>query len=368
MESDGDRVRKPSRSKPDPKPRIVRSTSPFKTAPRNTILIGEATEQLRRLPSGSVDACITSPPYFAVRDYSTPGQIGLEANVDEWVQALRPMFAELARVLKPKGSVWVNIDDTFASALRRGGPTRSMLLAPERLLIALAADGWLTRAKVVWAKPNPLPHALTDRTNHTYEMCFMITRSRSYYFDLDSIRMPYRVDANGSPVAVGWSTEVSGSPHYLFGKDPGDVWTIPTKGFRGAHFATFPEALIERPLLASCPERVCEECGAPWRREVRVHIVGEKGSAKRTDPYVARFAGHWRTYRRLGPLKASCGCKARWKAGLVLDPFMGANTTGLVSERLGRDWLGIELSPAYAKIATERLAAARSRTSEKAAA
>jgi DNA modification methylase len=114
------------------------------------------------------------------------------------------------------------------------------------------------------------------------------------------------------------------------GKNPGDVWRIPTAGFRGAHFAVFPERLIERPLLAGCPERTCANCGAPWLRP-----PGNKTAA----------------------LAASCACQASWLPGLVLDPFIGAGTVGVVARRLGRDWLGIELNPDYAALATERIKA-----------
>jgi len=318
-------------------------------------MIGDAEEQLRRLPDASVDCCITSVPYYNVRDYGVRRQIGLESDVDAWVEALRPVFRELARVIKADGSAWINVDDTFSSSHKFGAPPKGMFLAPERLILALAQDGWIVRSKVIWFKPNPLPRALSDRPNHCYEPFFLITRSRDYHFDLDSIRIPYRANRDGDLLPVQWTADssVDGSSGAFLGKDPGDVWTIPAKGFSGGHFATFPETLIERPILASCPERVCVKCGKPWRRESKPHIVGERISGP--SGRVARFAGSWRTYRRRGPLRPSCACKAAWKPGIVLDPFLGAGTVGIVARRLGRDWLGIELNPRYAKMARERL-------------
>ena len=328
--------------------------------PRNAILVGDATEELRRLPRASVDCCITSIPYFNVRDYGVRRQIGLEKNVDAWVEAMRPVFHELARVLKPTGSVWCNVDDSWSTNLGLGVPPKGMLLAPERLITALAADGWIVRSKVVWAKPNPLPRPMTDRPNHAYEPFFLITRSGSYHFDLDSIRIPYDKVAGGLPTPVPWTVghSLEGSPGSLLGRDPGDVWTIPARGFRGGHFATYPEALVEKPILASCPERICTGCGAPWGRESKQHVVGNRVSGP-TSGRVARFPGRWRVFRTRGPLVPTCRCKRAWRPGIVLDPFFGAGTTAVVAERLRRDWIGIELNPGYARMAAARLEDAR---------
>lgn len=332
----------------------------FVNVPRNALLIGDATEQLRRLPDSSIDCAITSVPYFNVRDYGVGRQIGLESDVDVWVEALRPVFAGLARVLKDSGSAWLNVDDTYSSSRHLGAPAKGMFLAPERLILALAADGWIVRSKVIWSKPNPLPRSLSDRPNHVYEMFFLITRSANYHFDLDGIRVPYRGDSAVAAQPVEWSVadSLAGSPGLLLGKDPGDVWQIPAKGFSGGHFATYPEDLIEKPLLASCPERCCSRCGRPWRRASRQTIVGQRATG-RNSGFVARFPGRWRTFRSRGALHPSCDCRAAWKPGVVLDPFFGAGTTALVAERLRRDWVGIELNPEYAQIATERIEAAR---------
>ena len=136
--------------------------------PRNTILTGDATTRLSELPAASVDCVVTSPPYFQLRDYRSEGQIGLEAHVDGWVEALRLVIWEIARVLKPAGAFWLNLGDSFSRHPRYGAPAKSLLLAPERLIVALSGDGWLVRNKVIWAKPNPMPSSVRDRLSLTW--------------------------------------------------------------------------------------------------------------------------------------------------------------------------------------------------------
>jgi DNA modification methylase len=308
--------------------------------PRNTILVGDAALRLRELPDASIDCAITSPPYFQLRNYQATDQIGLESHVDEWVAALRRVFGEVARVLKPTGVQWLNLGDSFSRHHRYGAPSKSLLLAPERLLLALAADGWIVRNKVIWAKTNPLPSAVTDRLALTYEVVYFLTRSPRYFFDLNAIREPFRTsDAqrarpplNLSPSWTGTldatlalrRKPVAGRPGHPLGKNPGDVWQIATRGYKGAHFATFPEALVRRPLLATCPQAVCDACGQPWQR-------------------------------RDGHLEA-CACGAPTQPGVVLDPFFGSGTVGVAAKKHGRDWIGIELNPAYVRLAEARLA------------
>src|SRR5262245_45737225 len=160
--------------------------------PRNTILGGDATERLRQLPMASVDCVITSPPYYQLRDYGMSGQIGLEPTICEWVTNVRTVLAQVARVLKPTGALWLNLGDSFSRHPRYGGPPRGMLLAPERLALALTQDGWLIRNKVVWAKTNPMPSSASDRLTLTYEIVYFLVRSPQYFFDLDAIREPHR--------------------------------------------------------------------------------------------------------------------------------------------------------------------------------
>jgi DNA modification methylase len=333
--------------------------------PRNKLLVGDAIDQLKKLPTSSVDCCITSPPYYMLRDYGVAGQLGLEANVDQWVDNLEQVIRQVGRVLKDGGSLWLNLGDSFSRHSRYGAPPKGLLCAPERLLLALASHGWVVRNKVIWAKPNPMPASVVDRLNLTYEVVYFLVRSNRYYFDLDAIREPHRSRANKrgqTPLGKRptWAGPLAGSqdglrrsrpngvPGHQLGKNPGDVWTIATHGFKGAHFATFPEQLIERPLLASCPEAICRRCGQIWRRKISVRRLGVVGPTP----------NRWRTIREVGPL-IPCGCGVGSTPGVVLDPFFGSGTVGLVAERLGRDWIGIELNPSYSELAMQRIEAAR---------
>ena len=324
----------------------------MKVLPRNMILAGDARARLSELLPESVDTAITSPAYFRLREYG-PGQLGRERSVDQWVENLRAVCRELARVLKPHGSLWLNVGDGYSRHRAWGAPPKSLLAAPERLLLALLADGWLCRNKVVWAKPNPLPHSAADRLSPTYELVYFLVRRPAYYFDLDAIRLPHRSIGRAGrrrPKEAGrtyvggnsglGALKAAGLVGHPAGKNPGDVWSLPTPCYRGAHFATFPEALVERPLLATCPERICVQCDRPWRRPVRMLTVhSDEGT---------------RLVRKVGDL-ARCDCRAPSRPGVVLDPFFGTGTVGAVAARHGRDWLGIELNPAYRRLAERRL-------------
>ena len=160
--------------------------------PLGTVLVGDAGQRLRQLPPASVDCIVTSPPYFALRNYGRRDQLGLEPNVDVWVGRLLLVIDELARVLKSDGVLWLNLGDSYSRHHQYGVPPKGLLLAPERLLLALSARGWLVRNKVVWAKQNPMPASVTDRLSCTWEPIYLLTRSSTYYFDLDVIRAPHR--------------------------------------------------------------------------------------------------------------------------------------------------------------------------------
>jgi site-specific DNA-methyltransferase (adenine-specific) len=332
---------------------------------RNHIVVGDAATQLRDLSAATVDTVITSPPYFQLRNYAVAGQLGMEPTIDAWVAGLCAVFQELARVLKPTGSVWLNVGDSYSRSLRQGAAPKNLLLGPERLLLALQRDGWIVRNRVAWAKPNAMPSSVPDRLTTTWEYVYLLVRSPRYYFDLDAIRQPHRSRRSSSaPQPINgtrpsWAGPLAGSnsglarlhalglPGHPLGKNPGDVWTVATAYSRRGHHATFPEALIETPLRATCPERVCARCGRPWRRQ-----------------HVARAIGHLAV---LGELRPGCQCLSAWQAGLVLDPFMGSGTTAVMAERLGRDWLGYELNARFARIAEERIATARGRPEARAA-
>ncbi len=333
----------------------------------NTVIVGDVRKRLAEIPEASVDSVVTSPPYFQLRDYGTKNQMGLEPEVSAWVNELRLVMGGLSRVLKPTGSVWLNLGDSFSRHPHFGAPPKSLLLGPERLALALIEDGWTIRNKVIWAKTRSMPSSVRDRLSCTWEVIYFLTRSRHYYFDLDAIRIPHITSLKHPAKALkpypplsasppNWAGPLAGnnvglaklkaqglSGHPL-GKNPGDVWTMASANFRGEHFATFPPRLVEQPLLATCPEKVCNDCGSPWLRSQ------------------AKTVGHITVP---GDLRPSCKCRKGWRPGVVLDPFFGAGTVGLVAETHRRDWLGIELNPRFAKLAIDRITNARNTRTER---
>lgn len=331
--------------------------SVLKTLPRNRIVVGDALNCLRRLPDASVDCVVTSPPYFRLRDYAADGQLGLEPHVDQWVDQLAMISDEVRRVLVPTGTFWLNVGDTYATHPKEGAERKSLLMAPERLALRLQQDGWIIRNKIVWAKPNPMPTSIPDRLNTTYEVIYVLAKQPKYFFDLDAIRVPH-VSAHtpggrGRPSAMrkeSWrgpnsdtvtglaALKANGRVGHPLGKNPGDVWTIGTGGYKSAHHAIYPLRLAQRMVAAGCPEARCVSCHLPWTRPV-IRALG--GVATRTA------------------LAPTCACASDTEPGVVLDPFMGSGTTAVAAEKLGRHWLGIDLSPDFAAAARDRTTRAR---------
>jgi site-specific DNA-methyltransferase (adenine-specific) len=317
---------------------------------RNEVIHGDVLEVLRGLPEASVECVVTSPAYFGVRDYRAARQFGQEASVDGWVEHLCEVARELARVLVPWGGCWLNVGDVYARTPGEGAPTKSLLLGPERLVRGLLADGWIVRNRLAWVKSNPLPSPAADRLTPSWEFVYFLVRSPRYFFDLDAIREPPKRQVT-TPRSARSRRSRGGRDHghsglarlsrlgrtsHPLGKNPGDWWQI--GGSRSPHHpATFPAELIRRPILATCPEKVCTACGKPWERS-----RGPVG-----------FIGGRPQPRRL----VACGCGAPTRPGLVLDPFMGSGTTAAVAKAHGRDWLGIELNPAYVRLSERRLEA-----------
>jgi DNA modification methylase len=324
---------------------------------RNLILAGDALRRLESLPTASVDTVLTSPPYVGLRNYDQPGQLGAEPSAQAWIDQLLPVMQEVGRVLKAEGTLWLNLGDAYARHERHGAWPKSRLMAPERLVLALMADGWVVRNVIAWAKPNPAPSSVRDRFTNGWEPLYLLSRTQHYVFDLDAVRQPHRSQRGPSKQSTirrgraAWAGPLAGDQSGLarlhaqglaghpLGKNPGDVWTIPTARATPGFHAAFPEALAARPILAGCPERVCTRCGVAWRRE-----------------RVERRLGHLAVKGKLLP---ACACSADWQPGLVLDPFMGSGTTAVVAERFGRDWLGIELNPDFVALAEARIIRAR---------
>lgn len=316
-----------------------------------TILQGDALEVLSALRGCSVHCCVTSPPYWGLRDYGVSGQIGLEPTPQEYVSRMVDVLREVRRVLRDDGTLWLNLGDTYSSGtgwtddddkrLRerfgketgehkpgRGQniPSRSGCLPPKNLVgipwrvaLALQEDGWYLRQDIIWHKPNPMPESVTDRCTKAHEYIFLMAKSERYYYDQGAVKegcasgpsdikkmveKKNRIDAKhfhqdpGAMAAANPRTNVGnkravGSPD---GRNRRSVWTVATHSFAGAHFATFPPDLIKPCILAGCPE-----------------------------------------------------------GGIVLDPFFGSGTTGVVATQLGREYLGIELNPDYVAMANRRI-------------
>jgi DNA modification methylase len=316
------------------------------------ILIGDCRERLRELPDASVNCCVTSPPYFGLRDYGHEGQMGLEPTPDEFVAGMVEVFREVRRVLRDDGTLWLNIGDSYNSGanyspnapsndgskqqtnrgshkhrqpILRSHKHKDLIGIPWMLAFALRADGWYLRQDIIWSKPNPMPESVRDRCTKAHEYLFLLSKGPRYYFDAEAIAEAAsgwngsRFDtgktdehqlgrsqrweqrkAKGEPTRQGLAgagavgaSDVGGG---LETRNKRSVWEVATQPFSEAHFATYPPALIEPCILAGCP-----------------------------------------------------------KGGTVLDPFGGAGTTGLVADRLQRDAILVELNPEYAAIAEKRL-------------
>jgi site-specific DNA-methyltransferase (adenine-specific) len=324
--------------------------------PRNVVIDGDALTVLRTLASESVDCVITSPPYFQARLYGAGAdELGQEQDVDEWVGRLRAISREVARVLVPPGSYWLNLGDLYSRHARLGAPPKSLLLAPERVVRALLADGWIVRNKVAWVKTTPMPSPITDRLTNGWEPLYHLVKQPNYWYDLDAIRVPLvsgpRRPSRASAPEASFGQLASprtglirlaaeGRSGHVLGKNPTDVWVLPPGRSVGGHRATFPEALVRRPILATVPPVVCTKCGRAWRRSKRrVQFLGDKAQSR---PFVA------------------CGCNAPTRRGMVLDPFCGSGTTLKVARALHRDAVGIELSAEFAALGRQRAGFARS--------
>lgn len=366
------------------------------------LYLGDALEVLAALPDESVDACVTSPPYWGLRDYGVDGQLGLEASPAEYVARIVEVFREVRRVLTPTGTFWLNLGDSYATGgmsnpspastlgggknrgaagytLTRTAPPglkpKDLVGIPWRVALALQDDGWWLRKDIIWHKPNPMPESVRDRPTSAHEHVFLLAKAPAYYYDAVGIAEP----ADG-----GWGTRDRTSakhngaafanagqrPHGgLRGGDATtrnarDVWTIAHQPYSGAHFAVFPPELARRCIIAGAPERVCAECGRPSERIVeRTAMVTTAGPGRVAK--VADQGDHARTAcggTVLAPATATttgwseCGCNAGWRRGIVLDPFAGSGTTLQVARDHGRHAVGIELNADYARLAAERLA------------
>jgi DNA modification methylase len=307
------------------------------------ILLGDVREQLKTLPDESVNCVVTSPPYWGLRDYGQEKQLGLEQTPSEYIENMVEVFREMRRVLTNDGTFWLNIGDSYNPAGRtstkagfnkryfnkeytdgkQGAPenhvkvsgvadvkAKELVGIPWRLALALSADGWYLRQDIIWAKPNVMPESVRDRCTKSHEYVFLLTKSPKYFYDNVAIKEPvsevslkraqsgWKSDRPSAKVGPGGIDVEKMGTRFVNpeGRNKRDVWFIPTASFKGAHFAVMPERLVEPCILAGCPE-----------------------------------------------------------GGVVLDPFFGSGTVGVVATKHNRKYIGIELNPEYIEIAKKRL-------------
>ncbi len=401
------------------------------------ILVGDVMERLAGLSDNSVHCCVTSPPYWGLRDYGVVGQLGLEPTIEEFIEKMTAVFEEVRRVLRDDGTLWLNMGDCYAGGGRGGNPEESehrkqatntgsvvgqakepgkippglkakdLVGQPWRLAFALQAAGWYLRSEIIWQKPNPMPESVTDRPTKSHEQIFLLSKKPRYFYDSEAVKEECVKGAAGSRFDSGKTGARDGGDRTQEGyrdnarRNLRDVWKIATQSFKEAHFATFPEELPRKCILAGTSEKgCCPECGAPWTRIVekpKTHDAprgwdtapGAHGCEKRRDlggkgehtPDDARSSAGARMGRGAGwrddPTSTPQTTTIGWQPGcecldighaqaiadgktsaapcVVLDPFGGAGTTGLVAAKMGRAAILTELNPEYAEMAARRL-------------
>ena len=336
------------------------------------------------------------------------GQLGLEPTLEMYLNHLLLVTAECKRVLKPTGVMYWNHGDNYGGSSMgswnapieiRGKQYRHCLsidteyLAPPRkdkstkakclnlqnyrlILRLIDEQDWILRNSVIWNKPNGMPSSVKDRLANKYEPVFMLVKNKKYWFDLDSIREKQKIIFNapqrGKRRIAKEQLQDNTNPGFAYrtnhpsGKNPGDVWSIPTQPYPEAHFATFPEKLILKPILSSCPEWICKKCG---KARVRIKEKAQRikqhwapGTERKTEIAKGKHgktstlvSGYKFTYKTIG--WTDCGCNAGWRAGIILDPFAGSGTTLAMARKYNRQYIGYELNPKYLKFINKRLEA-----------
>jgi len=434
------------------------------------IIKGDCLQSLKKLEDQSINTCVTSPPYWGLRDYGTAeweggdpdcdhvanpnatkkmgneefnknrpsrestktkgyyekecpkcgaikkdSQLGMEDTPEEFVYNLVKVFREVKRVLRDDGTVWLNLGDSYMGGgggnynktgisqaggqhltnvrnrkdfiKKSGVKPKDLVGIPWRVALALQQDGWYLRQDIIWHKPNPMPESVKDRCTKAHEYIFLLSKSPKYYFDNEAIKEDAKFpDGPSSPHNIKkgqgeYGMDTRGGLNKIGAiekKNKRSVWTVTTKPFKGAHFATFPMDLIEPCVLAGCPEKICVDCGKPYERVLKnietkpIKNIKKKNNRKQFESSMGgggtSFKGHSGYFKSDGTpivkpkidlgLQKQCDCKTdETKAGTVLDPFAGSGTTGIVAAGNDRNAILLELNEDYIQLALDRMRA-----------
>ena len=405
------------------------------------ILQGDCIEKLKELPEKSINMCMTSPPYWALRDYGVNGQLGLEPTFDEYINKLCDIFDEVKRVLRDDGTCWVNLGDSYYGSGKGAGgdiskskevytfkekekrtcdncgkdfqgwkfqnfcgsacsgvdntprekkgkmQDKCLVGIPMRFAVEMVNRGWILRNTIIWHKPNCMPSSVKDRFTVDFEYIFFFSKKKKYYFETQyeplaqSTLKDKRYEKasrgeyvggkpikdygkSGKGVQVGQDVrERTHQSDLSKGRNKRTIWKIKPKPFKEAHFAVYPEELCQTPIKAGCPEFVCKKCGSPKVLDLkytRYETRPNKNSKYSDDVYVNSNKPKGLATRTMSDIinngyKSTCDCNAGFEGGIVLDPFFGAGTTGVVALKQNKKYIGIELNPEYIKIAEARI-------------
>lgn len=369
------------------------------------ILIGDTIEQMGTLPEKCVQCCVTSPPYWGLRDYGVDGQIGLESTPEEFVAKMVDVGRAVHRVLRDDGTFWLNIGDSYAATTKQTGRNdngqradapaswkcryeyertkirtsgnlkpKDLCMMPWRVAMALQADGWWIRSVIVWAKKSPMPESCTDRPTSSWEPIFLLAKSADYFYDAEAVKdvsvsggepTKYGKGDGGRALSMGripsGNERPEANPIIPFTRNQRNVWHLGPEPYSEAHFATFPTEIPRRAIKAGTSEKgCCPACRAPWERiverkrlwngeEITGSYVSDAGKSASAGPRP-------NTKTKTLGWRPTCDCNAGDPVPcLVLDPFLGSGTTVAVAREMGRFGVGCELNPEYAKLAKERI-------------
>jgi DNA modification methylase len=372
------------------------------------ILHGDALSKLKELPDNFVHCCITSPPYWGLRDYGVEGQLGLEPTIDEYIAKVVEIFREVRRVLRLDGTLWLNLGDTYAAArsyhvvdnkykdvgnkighkVPPGLKQKDLCMIPARAALALQSDGWYLRSDIIWSKPNPMPESCTDRPTMAHEHIFLLTKSERYFFDAEAVKeecvsgpsdirkMQESKERIGGFYKDNDDVLVKASKHSNIGRKRAvgspngrncrSVWEFATEPFPGSHFAVFPKELVRRCISAGTSEKgYCPACGSPWERIIKkTNIPNPADKGSRFDLGKTGITGEGRTKPGIRFLNEATGWQPTCKCShsesdlipaTILDPFGGSGTAGLVAAKMERCAILIELNPEYGDMSMKRI-------------